>query len=66
MLSVRLGESEVRAPLNGSPVSVAALNGPRLSVDGGENPAITHLEQKLRERGVACQRMETSPLSIRG
>ena len=39
MLSVRLGEDEVKGLLNGE-LSLAAVNGPRLSVVAGPEPAI--------------------------
>lgn len=59
MVSVRLGEAEVTPLLNGE-LSVAATNGPRLSVVAGPLPAIEKLECQLSAQGVAARRLATS------
>jgi amino acid adenylation domain-containing protein len=59
MLSVRLGENELTPLLNGE-LSLAAANGPRLSVVAGPVAAIGALEQKLNQQGIAARRLATS------
>ncbi len=59
MLSVRLGEDEALPLLNGE-LSLAAANGPRLSVVAGPVAAIQAFEQKMTERGVPARRLATS------
>jgi acyl transferase domain-containing protein/acyl carrier protein len=59
MLAVALPEGEV-APLAGGDASLAAANGPALSVWAGPLAAIETLERRLAERGVAASRLQTS------
>ena len=59
MLSVRLGEDEAKPLLNGE-LSLAAANGPRLSVVAGPVAAIQAFERKMTERGVPARRLATS------
>jgi amino acid adenylation domain-containing protein len=59
MLSVRLPERELR-PLLAADVSVAAVNGPTLTVASGPDAAIQALETALQERGVVCRHLHTS------
>jgi acyl transferase domain-containing protein len=59
MLSVRLSEDEVSPLLNGE-LSLAAANGPGLSVVAGPTTAIDTFERKLSERGVTVRRLATS------
>lgn len=64
MISVELAEREAEGLLkevgmdNG--VSVAAVNGPKLSVLSGPRQMVEQLEQELRNRRVNYQRLETS------
>jgi acyl transferase domain-containing protein len=61
MLGVPLPEAEVRATIEGTPVtrglSIAAVNGPSLCVASGASEAITALETNLGARGVDCTRI---------
>ena len=59
MLSVNLAAAEL-APHLGPDVAVAADNAPRLCVASGPHGAIEALEARLRDSGVACQRLRTS------
>jgi amino acid adenylation domain-containing protein len=59
MLSVRLPERELR-PLLAADVSIAAVNGPTLTVASGPDAAIQALEAALQERGVVCRHLHTS------
>src|SRR5581483_2680702 len=59
MLSVPLSEQEL-APLLGSRLSLAAVNGPRLCVVSGETDAVAALERALAERQVQARRLRTS------
>ena len=59
MLSVRLGEDEVAPLLNGE-LSLAAANGPGLSVVAGSDAAVQRFERKMTERGVPSRRLVTS------
>ena len=59
MLSVRLPERELR-PLLGADVSIAAVNGPSLTVASGPDAAIQALEKTLQQRGVVCRHLHTS------
>jgi acyl transferase domain-containing protein len=59
MLAVPLPEAEAR-PLLGSQLSLAAVNGPNLSVISGPVPAVTALEQQLTARGVSVRRLPTT------
>ena len=63
MLSVPLAAPEMELLLgqNGfGPVSVAAINGPALTVVSGPTEAIEHLESDLASKGLACRRLHTS------
>jgi phthiocerol/phenolphthiocerol synthesis type-I polyketide synthase E len=55
MLAVPLPEEEARQLL-----SLAAVNGPNLSVVAGPVPAVDDLEKRLTEQGIACRRLPTS------
>jgi len=59
MLAIRLPEHETR-PLLGRRLALAAVNGPAQCVASGPLDAIEVLEKKLRERNVACRRLQTS------
>jgi len=59
MLSVRLPERDLR-PLLAADVSIAAVNGPSLTVASGPDAAILALEKTLQERGVVCRHLHTS------
>lgn len=59
MLSVRLAHEDVLRWLS-EDVSLAAVNGPQLCVVAGPDGAITALEKKLGEAGVAAMRLATS------
>ncbi|HEX3129394.1 MAG TPA: acyltransferase domain-containing protein [Thermoanaerobaculia bacterium] len=59
MLAVPLPETEARAML-GAQLSLAAVNGPNLSVVSGPVPAVAALEQQLAAKGVAVRRLPTT------
>ncbi len=59
MLAVRLCEPELRPLLNGH-LSLAAVNSPFLSVAAGPVSAITALEERLEQKGIAAARLRTS------
>ncbi|NMO19517.1 SDR family oxidoreductase [Pyxidicoccus fallax] len=59
MLSVQLPEDEVRPHLTPA-LSVAAVNGPRLTVVAGPTEAIAALQSTLEARGVGVARLHTS------
>ena len=59
MLSVRLAEAELR-PLLPDEISIAAVNGPALTVASGPDEAIHTLEKDLQGRGVMCRHLHTS------
>ena len=59
MLSVRLSAAEV-APLLTGGLSLAAENGPQLSVVSGPTPEVEAMETALTARGVACRKLRTS------
>lgn len=59
MLMVHLGEAEVTDLLSAR-CSLAALNGPRLSVLSGDDAEIARIEDLLRARGVESRRLQTS------
>jgi phthiocerol/phenolphthiocerol synthesis type-I polyketide synthase E len=59
MLAVPLPEAEARALL-GPQLSLAAVNGPTLSVVSGPVPAVAALEQQLAAKGVAVRRLPTT------
>jgi acyl transferase domain-containing protein/acyl carrier protein len=64
MISVELSEGRAREMLVaaglGGVVSVAAVNGPELSVLSGPMAELAELELELERRGVSHQRLETS------
>jgi acyl transferase domain-containing protein len=59
MLAVPLAEKDLD-PLLGQELSLAAANGPSLSVISGPTDAVAELERQLTERGLACRRLQTS------
>lgn len=59
MLAVPLPEAEARALL-GPQLSLAAVNGPNLSVVSGPVPAVAALEQQLGAKGGAVRRLPTT------
>lgn len=59
MLAVPLSESEVQ-PLLSENISLAAINGPSLSVVAGPVEEISGLEKELSQRGLVCRRLATS------
>jgi amino acid adenylation domain-containing protein len=59
MLSVRLGEQELRSKLNGH-LSLAAVNSPSLCVVAGSFEALADFEQQLEKEEVASRRLVTS------
>jgi amino acid adenylation domain-containing protein len=59
MLAVRLPEQEL-IPLLSPQLSIAAVNGPALSVASGPNAAIEALERVLEGRGAMSRRLHTS------
>ncbi|MES1242898.1 MAG: thioester reductase domain-containing protein [Acidobacteriota bacterium] len=59
MLAVPLPEAEARRALSPD-LSLAAVNGPSLSVVAGPVPAVEALEQRLTGQGIACRRLPTT------
>jgi len=59
MLAVPLSEEEVR-PLLGENLSLAAINGPSLSIVSGPDKAVAQLEGHLTEKGLEVRRLQTS------
>jgi acyl transferase domain-containing protein len=59
MLAVPLSEDEVR-PLLSEEISLSAVNAPSLCVVSGPTAAIDGLQESLRDRRIASQRLETS------
>jgi len=59
MLAVRLPETEAAALANGR-LSVAAANGPKLTVVSGPEAALAEAERSLDDRGIAARRLCTS------
>lgn len=59
MLAVRMGETEAARFLNAQ-VSLAAVNSAELCVFSGPPDALTELQERLLEEGLACHRLETS------
>jgi amino acid adenylation domain-containing protein len=59
MLSVALGEDELRGMM-GPTLSLAAVNGPSLSVVSGPHEAVAGLEASLTEKNVQYRRLVTS------
>jgi acyl transferase domain-containing protein/acyl carrier protein len=59
MLAVQLPEHEAQ-PLLNEKLSLAAVNGPSLSVLSGDAEALAEAERQLTERGVVSHRLHTS------
>lgn len=59
MISVRLA-AEKLAPLLPKNCSIAAINGPQLSVASGPIDAIEQLQQRLKEMDIVCRKLHTS------
>ncbi|QKG83775.1 amino acid adenylation domain-containing protein [Kroppenstedtia pulmonis] len=59
MLSVAMSEKDL-TPLLSEKLSIAANNGPSLSVVSGPQEAIIGLERRLEEKEIACRRLHTS------
>jgi acyl transferase domain-containing protein len=59
MLAVTLAEADARAWL-GESLSLAAVNGPSLSVISGTDDAVSELEGRLTAQGIGCRRLHTS------
>ncbi|UFZ08167.1 SDR family NAD(P)-dependent oxidoreductase [Bradyrhizobium ontarionense] len=59
MLAVPLGETDMRALLPGS-VSLAAVNGPALSVASGDEAGIAELERRLVAGGISSRRLRST------
>jgi amino acid adenylation domain-containing protein len=59
MLSIGLGEAQVVSMLDGR-LSLAATNGPSLTVASGPEDAIVNLEDRLGKEGIVCRRLRTS------
>ncbi|MEM7585289.1 MAG: amino acid adenylation domain-containing protein, partial [Acidobacteriota bacterium] len=59
MLSVRLGEDEVRPYLTGD-IELAAINAASQTVVSGAPEAIQRLAERLAAKGIKCRRLETS------
>jgi FkbM family methyltransferase len=57
MLAVPLSEEQVQ-PLLNQQLALSASNGPDISVVGGPTEAITELQRRLTEQGLACQRLQ--------
>jgi acyl transferase domain-containing protein/thioesterase domain-containing protein len=57
MLSVPLAEEEVRARLDGSRISIAAVNGTSLCVVAGSPEDVDDFEKQLAEQGMECRRL---------
>jgi non-ribosomal peptide synthase protein (TIGR01720 family) len=60
MLAVSLPESEVSPLLNGTALSLAAVNGPSLCVISGSPDAAADLSRRLDERGLDYRPLHTS------
>ncbi len=59
MLAVPLAEEDV-LPLLGEELSLAASNGPEVSIVAGPTAAVETLEQQLEERGLVAQRLAST------
>lgn len=59
MLAVTLAEAEI-TPYLGPEVSLAAVNGPQVTVVSGSEEAVGALAERLREDGVLCQTLPTT------
>lgn len=57
MLAVPLSEEQVQ-PLLNQRLTLSASNGPDISVVGGPTEAVTELQRRLTEQGLACQRLQ--------
>jgi acyl transferase domain-containing protein len=61
MISVLVSEEEIRRRIDGvRDLSVAAVNGPSISVVSGPCEAIADLQRRLEAQGVSCQRLFAS------
>ena len=60
MLSVDLPESDLRDRIEGTGVSLAAVNGPSLCVISGREADVEPVWKRLEEDGVSCRRLPTS------
>jgi acyl transferase domain-containing protein len=59
MLAVPLSEADLQPALS-PPLSLAAVNGPSLSVVSGPLDVVESLERRLAAQGVVCRRLHTS------
>ncbi len=59
MLSVALGEAELRGRINGS-CAIAAVNAPSLCVVSGPTDRVARLEEQFTAEGIACRPLVTS------
>ncbi|WP_394821758.1 FkbM family methyltransferase [Pendulispora albinea] len=59
MLAIMLPEQEI-APLLGEHLSLSAVNGPEFCVVGGPPEEVDSLQKRLRERGTAVRRVQSS------
>jgi amino acid adenylation domain-containing protein len=59
MLSIRLGEAQMASMLDDE-LSIAAINGPALTVVAGPEIAVERLETRLRKEGNVFRRLRTS------
>ncbi|MBV9789524.1 MAG: type I polyketide synthase, partial [Chloroflexi bacterium] len=59
MLAVVLPEDQLK-PLLDPELSIAAINGPALTVAAGPHAAIERLEQRLNEQGISSRRLATT------
>lgn len=59
MLSIRLSETQVTAMLDDR-LSLAAINGPSLTVVAGPEDAVAQLEARLGKEQIVCRRLRTS------
>ena len=60
MARVNLEASEVRTLIEGRPVKIACLNGPREIVISGSADAVEEIVANLRARGISAQRLPVS------
>ena len=60
MTAVPLAEEEIAPLLARHGLSLAALNGPAVSVAAGPEEAVSALERELEERGTVCRRLPTT------
>jgi acyl transferase domain-containing protein/acyl carrier protein len=59
MVAVMMSEAEARERINGSGLSVAAVNEPRQVVISGAEAAIENLIEELRKEGIVNKRLKT-------